>query len=410
MKLSFLLLFSLRAPPSRRRADLQATVKANWDSAYVWTADQLEKAQVTFQNVKDNTFDSWDESRLREFLLEQGVVNPSGPREQLALLAKQKWRQYNAAASSYSSTASASASSINSLHQASKSASSYVAQATAMWDDNRIRTWLEEHGMVSPPATPRGKLLAKMRDTYVAVTKPIWQAWSDSYIHQWLLNHQIIKDSTTKRREELVGLMEKYYYDVNEKVWQTWSDSQAKQWLVEHDVIKSDAQPKREKMEKLIADNYVNSRDVAWGAWNDSDMRSWLIEHGYLRSDAQKKRDELVKLMNDKYTQVHARSAAYLTWPDARLRAYLRENGISDAALPTSRPGLLQEVRVRWVEASWRASSLWRTVMDYFDSGVEIAEDKLGMILEILSGGVEGAKDGARDKQQKYESKTKVEL
>lgn len=133
-----------------------------------------------------------------------------------------------------------------------------------------------------------------------------------------------------------------------------------KDWLVEHNVIKKNAQIQREKMQKLIADNYINAKDTVWAGWRDSDMRSWLIEHGYMRSDsAEKKRDELVALMHDKwvinniitglitdmesrYTDNSVRAAPYLVWPDARLRAYLRENGLSEAALPSSRPGLLR--------------------------------------------------------------------
>lgn len=125
-------------------ADLQAAVKAHWDSAFSWSSDQYGKAQVAFATLKADAFDTWDESRLREFLLEQGVVNPSGPREQLALLAKQKWRQYSSVASVYSKSASRSASSLSSTaskqastamfgdswYQASKSASSIMAQAT----------------------------------------------------------------------------------------------------------------------------------------------------------------------------------------------------------------------------------------------------------------------------------------
>ncbi len=134
-------------------ADLQAAVKAHWDSTYTWSSDQYSKAQVAFTNLKADAFDSWDESRLREFLLEQGVVNPSGPREQLVLLAKQKWRQYSSLASVYSKTASRSASSLSSTaskgastamygdswYQASKSASSIMAQAT-----NHVGTTLDD--------------------------------------------------------------------------------------------------------------------------------------------------------------------------------------------------------------------------------------------------------------------------
>ncbi len=95
---------------------------------------------MAFSSYKADAFDTWDESRLREFLLEQGVVNPSGTREQLALLAKQKWRQYSSAASAYSKTASKTASSVvsqasnsagSAANQASKSASSLASSASA---------------------------------------------------------------------------------------------------------------------------------------------------------------------------------------------------------------------------------------------------------------------------------------
>lgn len=92
-----------------------------------------------------------------------------------------------------------------------------------------------------------------------------------------------------------------------------------------------------------FSDNYSTASSTVWSAWTDSAMRTWLIDNGYLRTDAQVKRDELVKLMNSKYTDTTARTGAYLKWPDARLRAYLREHGVSEAALPTSRPGLLRK-------------------------------------------------------------------
>jgi hypothetical protein len=43
-----------------------------------------------------------------------------------------------------------------------------------------------------------------------------------------------------------------------------------------------------------------------------------------------------------RYHDASARTASYVVWPDARLRAYLRERGVSEAALPTNRPGLLR--------------------------------------------------------------------
>ena len=166
-----------------------------------------------------------------------------------------------------------------------------------------------------------------------------------------------------KKRDALTERMQYYYYTPQQEVWEAWSESDMRQWLVDHDVIKSDAQIKKDKMKKLVAyvlfscvhvfnhqsnaallsDNYAAASDTVWGSWSDSDLRAWLIEHGYLRTDAQVRRDQLVKLMNEKYNDASARTAAYLTWPDARLRAFLRNHGMSEDALPTSRPGLLRE-------------------------------------------------------------------
>ncbi|KAK7688573.1 hypothetical protein QCA50_008111 [Cerrena zonata] len=398
-----------------------------------WTADQLERAQVAFQNLKSDAFDAWDESKLREFLLEQGVVEPKGTREQLLLLAKQQYRQYNSAASSASSgvgslagQASKSATSLaseasrtastavygDSTDQASKSVSSYIAQATAevgrtlddskdyvysTWDDNKLRKYLEEKGVVkTKEKATRDQLLAKMRETYAQTTTPVWKAWSDSYSRQWLVDHGIVKSNEQKKKDELVGLMNSYYYDTKDTAYSSWTESQMRQWLIDHNVIKSEAQAGREKLQKLLADNYVNAKDTVWSSWKDSDMRDWLIANGYLKSDAKKTREELVDLMHSKYNDYSTRTAAYLTWPDARLRAYLRENNLSEESLPTSRPGLLQEARIRWVQTTDHTESLFNKLKDIIMNGVGAAEEKLGLIIELITGHAETAKERSK--------------
>ena len=115
---------------------LSLSVQASWfggssssssavAQASAWTAEQYQKAQQVFQGLKADAFDSWDESRLREFLLEQGVVEPKGTREQLSLLAKQKYRAYTDAASQYSASAT------SLVGDASRSATSMASKASA---------------------------------------------------------------------------------------------------------------------------------------------------------------------------------------------------------------------------------------------------------------------------------------
>ena len=64
------------------------------------------------------------------------------------------------------------------------------------WDDNRLRSYLEERGVIKTKSqATRDELLGKMRDAYAKTTNPIWQAWSDSYIvsktvPKWFIEYQ----------------------------------------------------------------------------------------------------------------------------------------------------------------------------------------------------------------------------
>ncbi|KAI0063313.1 hypothetical protein BV25DRAFT_1907092 [Artomyces pyxidatus] len=414
--------------PSQQQ--LQELVKSNWASAQQYSAeqykaaqdygsDQYNAAQKTFQNLKDYAFETWDESTLRQFLLDQGVVAPKGPREQLVQLARQKHADWQKTASSLSYVASTGVYGSPS-YQASQSVSSVIAQATAdvsrklddskdyvysTWDDNRLRSFLEEKGLIkTKQQVQREEMLQLMHSYYAKVADPVYEAWSDSYMYEWLAAHNLSPStsSTPPPRTTLLERMKSYYYDVTQKVWNTWSESDMKNWLVEHNIVKSNAQISREKLQKLVADNYLNAEDTIWSSWRDSDIREWLVEHDYVKGDDASKlsREQLVKMINAKYNDVSARTAPYLVWPDARLRAYLRENGLSEDALPTSRPGLLQEARIRYTQTTTRAEALYQRILDALNSGIHIAEDKLWAVLEILTGTKERAAEKAQSAKE----------
>ncbi|EJD05085.1 uncharacterized protein FOMMEDRAFT_139660 [Fomitiporia mediterranea MF3/22] len=427
----------IEPPKGYNQKELQDLVASNWNSAGAWTYEQYKKAQKVLGSTKESVFDTWDESRLREFLLEQGVVAPSGPREQLVLAAKQHYRGYTNAASSFASTASRAASTAvygDAAYQASKSVSSFstdapktassvAAQATSSlarslddskdyvystWNDNQLRDYLVKKGVIkSKQQATRVELLAYMRDAYAKTSDSIWDAWSDSYIHEWLVSHGIIKSDFEKKRDALTAKMRNYYYVPQQHVWDTWSESELRQWLIEHNVIKSNAQVRKEKLQKLVAANYASASDTIWSSWSDSDLRSWLIDHGYIRSDAQVKRDDLVKLMNAKYNEANARTAAYLTWPDARLRAFLRNHGLSEDALPTSRPGLLQETRIRYVQTTSLLEQIYSRLRSLVASGVTSVEETLGQVLDVLSGAESKTKTTVKEKGAEAEKKAK---
>jgi hypothetical protein len=43
-----------------------------------WTQEQLEKSQKYLHGVKEDSFNSWNEGRLRQFLLDNGIIEPKG--------------------------------------------------------------------------------------------------------------------------------------------------------------------------------------------------------------------------------------------------------------------------------------------------------------------------------------------
>jgi hypothetical protein len=184
-------------------SDLQDLVAENWYSASAWTEDQYKNAQRTFSNLQDTSFETWDESRLREFLLRQGVVAPKGPKEQLALLAKSQFKGYEAAVKSFTDHASTTFGSVST--EASRTAEGYASRASAAisqvetdvtraidrskdyifstWDDNRLRSYLESKGLIKTKGEKkRDELLTVAEDYYNQVSSPVWEAWSDSYM------------------------------------------------------------------------------------------------------------------------------------------------------------------------------------------------------------------------------------
>ncbi|KZV62955.1 hypothetical protein PENSPDRAFT_758355 [Peniophora sp. CONT] len=374
-----------------------ATAGDYYDAAAAKGNDAYGAGQHVFQAAEqqrkaawESTIEAWDESALRNFLLERGVVEPKGTREELALLAKQKYREYMktmGSASAYAAQATA---------DIGRKASEQRDWAYSTWTDSQFHDFLVEKGLVkSQQQATRDEMINQFNSWYHSAVDPAYDAWSDSYLNEWLYTHNVSPFSKeVPSRVTLLQRIKLYYYDVTQKVWNTWSDSEMKTWLVEHNIVKSDATVAREKLEKLIADNYLAAHDTMWDAWRDTDIRGWLVEHNIVSQQTADSmtREELVKKISKNYDDATGRAEDYLVWPDARLRAYLREQGVGEDALPTSRPGLLQEARIRWVQTEHAADALYGRILGLLGNGKHVAEEKLRQVFEILTGGAEWTK------------------
>jgi hypothetical protein len=98
----------------------------------------------------------------------------------------------------------------------------------------------------------------------------------------------------------------------------------------------------------MVSDNYKWTNDQLFSSWTNSDLRNYLIHNGWIKSDYQAKRDEYINLAQKHGSALTDTTREYISWSDARLKAYLRSTGLSLEKTPTSRDGLLREMRARF--------------------------------------------------------------
>ncbi|KAJ7584983.1 hypothetical protein C8J56DRAFT_139800 [Mycena floridula] len=391
---------------------LQSTVESNWNSASTWSQDQYTNAQKTFASVRDDSFETWDESKLRSWLLEQGIVAPKSKKEELVVMAKKQYKDYMAAAQQWSDWAANSASgSYETLTSYAAAATSEVEQTLddtkdyvySTWDDNRLRSFLEEKGVLkTKQQAKRDELLKMMRENYAAVTQPVWNAWATSYIHSWLVNHNLVAPTPTateKARKALVDKMNQYYYTVNSYVWDTWNENELRTWIVDNGVAaqKEIKNLSRENLVKMVSNSYSTAASTVTSTWTDSQIREWLVKHDYIAiSDSEKlKRGDLIKLFKEKLPQskdpLSYTPQSYITWPTSRLRAYLVEAGVKENNLPTNREDLLQRVNEVWNGAKPNSQAWSDSLKGYVSGIVHKVEDVFTGASDKYSEGVDKA-------------------
>lgn len=160
--------------------------------------DRARSAQHVLKDSQDAAYASWSDSQLRQYLLDQGVISPSSKREELVQLA----REYGL--------------------EASKSVSSTYARATAAAGDAAHTVESAAHyAVVTAPAEAYDYL----SDQFDNARDFVYSSWTDSDLHNWAVEHDLVKSEQRKRRDEYLDLIRKPYNDAANNVYDTWSDS-----------------------------------------------------------------------------------------------------------------------------------------------------------------------------------------
>lgn len=163
------------APQPTTRDKLIAAVRKNSRLVSLKLAEVASSASQSAQNAKntvaDSVFDSWSDSRLKEFLDKNSVKVPQGSRRnELLALARRNKAYYTgdtvseSAASAYSYATSAGGQKVS---QVTDAASDYAGTAfdkvVESWSDSRLKAYLDSRGVPVPKNGKRDELLAKVR-------------------------------------------------------------------------------------------------------------------------------------------------------------------------------------------------------------------------------------------------------
>jgi len=202
------------APQPTTRDKLIAAVRKNSRLVSLKLAEAASSASQSAQNAKntvvDSVFDSWSDSRLKEFLDKNNVKIPQGSkRNELLALVRRNKAYYTgdtvsgSAASVYGYATSAGGQKVSEVTgAASDYAQTTFDKVVESWSDSRLKAYLDSRGVPVPQNGKRDELLAKVRlhkhkaaSGYGAWT---FDTWTYDNLKSWLESQGETSSSVSK--------------------------------------------------------------------------------------------------------------------------------------------------------------------------------------------------------------------
>lgn len=220
------------APQPSNRDKLVAAVRRNSRLA----SHKANRAKESAKNtVSDTIFDTWSESKLKEFLDKNNVKVPQGStKNELLALARRNKAYYKPESASKSASKSATSAydkATGAYDKATAVGGDKVSQATdaaadysqaafdkviEQWSDTRLKAYLDSRGVPVPQASKRDELLAKVRlNKHKASTGfGAWtfDTWSYDNLKAWLeARGEKVSGGAAASRDELYSSASRYY-------------------------------------------------------------------------------------------------------------------------------------------------------------------------------------------------------
>lgn len=208
-------------PQPTSRDKLIAAVRRNSRLASIKAAKLKNSAKET---ISDTIFDTWSDSKLKEFLDKNNVNVPQGSTKNELLALARRNKAYLSGDTAYNSISSATSSAAsvigNKASQATDTANYYGQVAfdkvIEQWSDTRLKAYLDSRGIPVPQASKRDELLAKVRlhKHKAATGYGAWtfDTWTKDNLKAWLeARGQKVSDNAAASRDELYSSAAAYY-------------------------------------------------------------------------------------------------------------------------------------------------------------------------------------------------------
>ena len=222
--------------------------------------------------LSDTLFDTWSDSKIKEFLDEHGVPVPQGSKKNELIALARKHR-----ASLTGGASSVSASGASAYGAATSKAGNEFAKATddasakaqdgfdsvvGTWSDSRLKAFLDARGVPVPQGGKRDELMAKVRlNKHKAATG--WSAWTfDTWTAK---NLRAYLDSNSKKAKKNAGAS-------RDELVKSAQDSYAS--------ASKSGGTNLASVTSYLAKQTDAIKDATFDTWSDSELKSYLDTYG----------------------------------------------------------------------------------------------------------------------------------
>ena len=251
---------------------MSSAAAAASSSAASGAASASSAAASAQAGLSDALFDAWSDSKLKEFLDENGVPVPQGSKKnELIALA----RKHRASLGSHASSISASGSSAygaatskagneyaKATDDASMKAEDLFNSAIGTWSDSRLKAFLDARGVPVPQGGKRDELVAKVRlNKHKASTG--WTAWTfdtwtvDNLQKYLSTNSKKVKKNAAASRDDLVKQAQDNYASASKSGGTSFAS-----------------------VTNYLASQTDAAKASTFDTWSDSDLKSYLDSYG----------------------------------------------------------------------------------------------------------------------------------